>query len=138
PPGATQERHLASLSETAIGPARADMPILAATSLRHMLLDIMQSLLTSLYKHLKDSYALDFVQIGLLTFAFQITASLLQPVVGIVTDRWPMPYSLPAAMLSTFAGLITLAFAHSFPMLVLGAGLIGIGSAIFHPEASRV
>lgn len=129
---------MASISDTAIRPERAVLPILAATSLCHMLNDIMQSLLTSLYPLLKDTYALDFVQIGLLTFAFQITASLLQPVVGIVTDRWPMPFSLPAAMMSTFAGLITLAFAHSFPMLVLGAGLIGIGSAIFHPEASRV
>jgi FSR family fosmidomycin resistance protein-like MFS transporter len=103
-----------------------------------MLNDIMQSLLTSLYPLLKANYALDFVQIGLLTFAFQVTASLLQPVVGVVTDRWPMPFSLPVAMLSTCAGLITLAFAHSYPMLVLGACLIGVGSAIFHPEASRV
>ncbi|MFP5076983.1 MFS transporter [Rhizobium sp. YIM 134829] len=103
-----------------------------------MLNDIMQSLLTSLYPLLKESYALDFVQIGLLTFAFQVTASLLQPAVGVVTDRWPMPFSLPVAMLSTCAGLLTLAFANSFPILVLGACLIGIGSAIFHPEASRV
>jgi FSR family fosmidomycin resistance protein-like MFS transporter len=103
-----------------------------------MLNDIMQSLLTSLYPLLKANYALDFVQIGLLTFAFQVTASLLQPVVGMVTDRWPMPFSLPVAMLSTCAGLITLAFAHSFEVLVIGACLIGIGSAIFHPEASRV
>jgi FSR family fosmidomycin resistance protein-like MFS transporter len=103
-----------------------------------MLNDIMQSLLTSLYPLLKANYALDFMQIGLLTFAFQVTASLLQPVVGMVTDRWPMPFSLPVAMLSTCAGLITLAFAHSFEVLVIGACLIGVGSAIFHPEASRV
>jgi len=103
-----------------------------------MLNDIMQSLLTSLYPLLKQNYALDFVQIGLLTFAFQVTASLLQPAVGLVTDKYPMPFSLPVAMLSTCAGLITLAFAHSFAVLVAGACLIGIGSAIFHPEASRV
>jgi FSR family fosmidomycin resistance protein-like MFS transporter len=103
-----------------------------------MLNDIMQSLLTSLYPLLKDSYTLDFVQIGLLTFAFQVTASLLQPAVGVVTDRWPMPFSLPVAMLATCAGLATIAFAANFAMLVVGSCLIGVGSAIFHPEASRV
>jgi FSR family fosmidomycin resistance protein-like MFS transporter len=103
-----------------------------------MLNDIMQSLLTSLYPLFKENYALSFVQIGLLTFAFQVTASLLQPGVGLVTDRWPIPFSLPAAMLSTCAGLLTLTFAHEFSLLVLGASLIGVGSAIFHPEASRI
>ncbi|WP_275789300.1 MFS transporter [Pararhizobium gei] len=111
---------------------------IVAVSFCHMLNDIMQSLLTSLYPLLKENYTLDFVQIGLLTFAFQVTASLLQPAVGVVTDRWPMPFSLPAAMLSTCAGLITLAHAGHFYMLIIGACLIGIGSAIFHPEASRV
>lgn len=120
------------------GIEKTTFSIIFAASVCHMLNDIMQSLLTSLYPLLKESYALDFVQIGLLTFAFQVTASLLQPAVGVVTDRWPMPFSLPAAMLSTCAGLLTLAFANSFPILVLGACLIGIGSAIFHPEASRV
>lgn len=128
---ATVATAVASLQRTAFA-------VIAATSFCHMLNDIMQSLLTSLYPLLKANYALDFVQIGLLTFAFQVTASVLQPVVGVVTDRWPMPFSLPVAMLSTCAGLITLAFAHSYPMLVLGACLIGVGSAIFHPEASRV
>jgi FSR family fosmidomycin resistance protein-like MFS transporter len=112
--------------------------VIVAVSFCHMMNDIMQSLLTSLYPLLKENYALDFVQIGLLTFAFQVTASLLQPAVGVVTDRWPMPFSLPAAMLSTCAGLITLANAQHFYVLVVGACLIGIGSAIFHPEASRV
>ena len=119
-------------------PQRTAFSIIAAASFCHMLNDIMQSLLTSLYPLLKANYALDFMQIGLLTFAFQVTASLLQPVVGMVTDRWPMPFSLPVAMLSTCAGLITLASAHSFEVLIIGACLIGIGSAIFHPEASRV
>ncbi len=129
---------MASVTSTSFNAERTTFSIIAAASFCHMLNDIMQSLLTSLYPLLKANYALDFVQIGLLTFAFQVTASLLQPAVGIATDKWPMPFSLPVAMLSTCAGLITLAFAHSFPVLVIGACMIGIGSAIFHPEASRV
>ncbi|QRM53564.1 MFS transporter [Sinorhizobium sp. BG8] len=117
---------------------RTTIAIIFAVSICHMLNDIMQSLLTSLYPLLKANYALDFVQIGLLTMAFQVTASLLQPVVGLVTDRWPMPFSLPAGMASTFVGLFLLAYAHSFPVLVAGACLIGLGSAVFHPESSRV
>src|SRR6218665_2568246 len=117
---------------------RTAFSIIVGVGFCHLLTPIMQSLLTSLYPLLKENYALDFVQIGLLTFAFQVTASLLQPAVGVVTDRWPMPFSLPAAMLATCCGLFTLAYAHSFPVLVTGACLIGIGSAIFHPEASRV
>lgn len=129
---------MANVVAVSVGPQRTAFAVIAAASFCHMLNDIMQSLLTSLYPLLKANYTLDFMQIGLLTFAFQVTASLLQPAIGVVTDRWPMPFSLPVAMLSTCAGLVTLAFAHSYPMLVLGACLIGIGSAIFHPEASRV
>jgi FSR family fosmidomycin resistance protein-like MFS transporter len=129
---------MTTVASAVISPPRTAFAVISAASFCHMLNDIMQSLLTSLYPLLKTNYALDFVQIGLLTFAFQVTASLLQPIVGVVTDRWPMPFSLPVAMLSTCAGLITLAFAHSYSMLVLGACMIGIGSAIFHPEASRV
>lgn len=129
---------MASVTGAAFSPQKTAYTIIFATSFCHLLNDVMQSLLTSLYPMLKENYALDFVQIGLLTFAFQVTASLLQPVVGAVTDRWPMPFSSPFAMLSTCAGLLTLAFAHSFPMLVLGAALVGVGSAIFHPEASRM
>jgi FSR family fosmidomycin resistance protein-like MFS transporter len=117
---------------------RTAFSIIVAVSFCHMLNDIMQSLLTSLYPLLKENYALDFVQIGLLTFTFQVTASLLQPAVGVVTDRWPMPFSLPAGMLSTCAGLLLLANAHSFPLLLVAASLIGLGSAIFHPESSRI
>ncbi|MBP7240409.1 MFS transporter [Amaricoccus sp.] len=117
---------------------RTAVSILVAVSFCHMLNDIMQSLLASLYPVLKANYSLDFVQIGLLTFAFQVTASLLQPIVGLVTDRWPMPYSLPVGMASTFFGLILLGHAHDYTMLVLAACLIGLGSAVFHPEASRV
>ena len=129
---------MASVASAGVSPEKTAIPILLAASFCHMLNDIMQALLTSLYPLLKANYALDFAQIGLLTFAFQVTASFLQPVVGVVTDRWPMPFSSPVAMLSTAAGLLTLAHAHSFPILVLGACLIGLGSAIFHPEASRV
>lgn len=129
---------MASIGAMGSPAEKTAVSIIFAASFCHMLNDIMQSLLTSLYPLLKENYALDFVQIGLLTFAFQVTASLLQPAVGVVTDRWPMPFSLPMAMLSTCAGLITLAFAHRFSVLIIGACLIGIGSAIFHPEASRV
>ncbi|WP_075290010.1 MFS transporter [Pararhizobium arenae] len=130
---------MASVAASSSGPAeRTAFSIIVAVSFCHMLNDIMQSLLTSLYPLLKENYALDFVQIGLLTFSFQVTASLLQPAVGVVTDRWPMPFSLPAGMLSTCAGLLLLANAHSFPLLIVAASLIGLGSAIFHPESSRI
>lgn len=129
---------MSAVAPTAHKPARTTVSIIVAVSVCHMLNDIMQSLLTSLYPLLKENYALDFVQIGLLTMAFQVTASMLQPAVGIITDRWPMPFSLPVGMASTFCGLIMLAYAHSYPMLITGACLIGLGSAIFHPESSRV
>ncbi|MFC3074016.1 MFS transporter [Shinella pollutisoli] len=129
---------MSAVTPAAPSPARTTFSIILAVSLCHMLNDIMQSLLASIYPLLKENYALDFVQIGLLTLAFQVTASLLQPAVGMVTDRWPMPFSLPVGMGSTFCGLILLAYAHSFPVLVAGACLIGLGSSVFHPESSRV
>lgn len=117
---------------------KTTLSILFAVSFCHLLNDIMQSLLASLYPLFKANYNLDFVQIGLLTMTFQVTASLLQPLVGIVTDRWPMPYSLPIGMASTFCGLILLGNAGSFELLLVAASLIGFGSAVFHPESSRV
>lgn len=114
------------------------MSVLVAVSFGHLLNDIMQSLLASLYPLFKTNYDLDFVQIGFLTMAFQVTASMLQPVVGVVTDRWPLPYSLPVGMASTMVGLLLLGNAHGYPMLLVAACLIGLGSAVFHPEASRV
>ena len=117
---------------------KTTLSILVAVSIGHLLNDTMQSLLASLYPIFKANYALDFVQIGLLTLTFQATASLLQPVVGAVTDYKPLPFSLPLGMASTFFGLIFLGSASSFPLLLLAAGLIGLGSAVFHPEASRV
>ncbi len=112
--------------------------VILAVSLCHFINDVMQSLLAAIYPLLKQGYNLEFWQIGLLTLAFQGTASLLQPVIGMYTDKRPMPYSLPAGMTSSLVGLVVLAYAHSYAVLVAGAMLIGLGSAIFHPESSRV
>src|SRR5690606_30501475 len=98
----------------------------------------MQSLLSALYPMLKADFHLDFWQIGLLTLTFQMTASFLQPVVGIITDKRPMPYSLPWGMTASMFGLLVLAFAGHYWLLLAGASLIGLGSAIFHPESSRI
>lgn len=112
--------------------------LLFAISFSHMLNDTIQALLPSIYPLLKESYALSFTQLGMITFTFQLTASLLQPVVGIITDRRPMPYSLPVGMGMTLIGLIALANAASFHAILISAALVGGGSAIFHPEASRI
>jgi FSR family fosmidomycin resistance protein-like MFS transporter len=113
-------------------------PVLLATCLCHFINDVMQSLLSALYPMLKEDYGLDFWQIGLLTLTFQVTASLLQPMIGIYTDKKPMPQSLPVSSAATIVGLLLLAYSTTYPMLIAGAAMIGIGSAIFHPEASRV
>ncbi len=112
--------------------------IIFAVAFCHMLNDVMQSLLTAIYPILKTSYGLDFVQIGLLSLTFQCTASLLQPLIGIYTDKHPLPYSIAAGMGSTFIGLVTLGFAHDYWLLLVGSAFIGFGSAVFHPESSRV
>ncbi|TLY64480.1 MAG: MFS transporter [Gammaproteobacteria bacterium] len=117
---------------------RTTFTILAAISFCHLLNDMQQSLLPALYPMLKSAYELSFGQIGLLTFTFQITASLLQPIIGAYADRSPRPYSLAAGMTFTLVGLLLLAFAGSFPLLLLAAALIGTGSSVFHPESSRV
>jgi len=117
---------------------RTTFSILAAISFCHLLNDMMQSLLPALYPMLKSSYALSFGQIGLLTFTYQITASLLQPVIGLFTDRSPKPYSLSIGMGFTLVGLALLAYAQSFYLLLLAASLVGTGSSVFHPESSRV
>ncbi|MCC5962380.1 MAG: MFS transporter [Rhodobacteraceae bacterium] len=118
--------------------AKTTWLVLVAISLCHMINDIMQSLLAALYPLLALEFDLSFWQIGLMTFAFQVTASLLQPLVGLVTDKRPMPQSLPVGMGSTLLGLVLLATAPNYAGLLAGAMLIGIGSAVFHPEASRV
>jgi len=112
--------------------------VLGGISFSHFLNDTMQSLIPSVYPILKTNYALSFAQIGLITLAFQITASLLQPIVGSVTDRKPQPFSLSIGMGFTFAGLLMLSHAHNFEMLVLSASMIGFGSAVFHPESARI
>ncbi|RCS23234.1 MFS transporter [Phyllobacterium salinisoli] len=112
--------------------------IILAVSFCHLLNDMMQSLLSAIYPMLKTDYNLDFWQIGLLTFTFQVTASILQPIVGMYTDKRPMPYSLPVGMTCTLVGLIMLASAHHYSLLLAGAACVGLGSSIFHPESSRV
>ena len=112
--------------------------ILAAISFCHLLNDMMQSLLPALYPMIKSSYRLSFGQIGLLTFTFQFTASLLQPLVGALADKSPRPYSLAIGMGFSLVGLVLLAFAASYSLLLVAAALIGTGSSVFHPESSRV
>lgn len=112
--------------------------VLLAISFSHLLNDTIQALIPSLYPLLKHDLGLNFTQLGLITFTFQCTASLLQPLVGLLSDRRPMPYSLAAGMGLTLGGLLLLSQAHSFPMIIVSAALVGMGSAIFHPEASRV
>lgn len=137
------------LSPTAM-PMSTDMPgnapasegtqfaVLGGISFAHMLNDMIQSLILAIYPILKNSFHLSFAQIGLITLTYQLTASLLQPLVGMVTDRRPMPYSLPVGMGFTLSGLLLLAVAPNFPLLLLAAALVGTGSSIFHPESSRV
>jgi len=138
-----ERRRSISLTDTTATAARPSatataFTVILAVSFCHCINDIMQSLLSAIYPLLKDNYGLDFWQIGLLTFTFQVTASLLQPVIGWITDKKPMPYSLPWGMASSLVGLIVLAYAGHYWLLLAGASLIGIGSAVFHPESSRI
>lgn len=112
--------------------------ILGAVALAHLLNDLIQAALPAIYPMLKSNFALNFTQIGLISLVYQITASLLQPWIGLYTDKHPKPYLLPLGMVVTLLGIGLLAFANSFHMLLIAASLIGIGSSTFHPEASRV
>jgi FSR family fosmidomycin resistance protein-like MFS transporter len=112
--------------------------IIMALSFSHMLNDMMQSLIPALYPMMKSTYGLSFVQIGFMTTAMQVTSSMLQPVVGMAADRRPQPYSLAVGMGATLSGLLLLAQAATYPTLLIGSALVGIGSAVFHPEASRI
>ncbi|MGO4004494.1 MULTISPECIES: MFS transporter [Pseudomonas] len=134
-----------STSQTAASAAPATpqssplvMRIIGAVALAHLINDLIQSVLPSIYPMLKDSYGLTFTQVGLITLTFQLTASLLQPWVGYYTDRHPKPYLLPMGMVCTLVGILMMSQVGSFPLILLAAGLIGIGSSTFHPEASRV
>jgi FSR family fosmidomycin resistance protein-like MFS transporter len=112
--------------------------VLGGISLSHFLNDTMQSLIPSVYPILKESYALDFAQIGMITLAFQFTASLLQPVVGYFTDRKAQPFSLAIGMGFTFFGLLLLSTAQQYAVILAAAALVGLGSAVFHPESARI
>ncbi len=120
------------------GPTRLALPVLVAASVCHLLNDAMQSLFTASYPVFRSDFDLSFGQIGLLTLAYQLSASVLQPLIGLQTDRHPAPYSLPVGMGFSMAALITLAFAPNYPTLIAGAALLGVGSSIFHPESSRL
>ncbi len=119
-------------------PQNTTFAILFAVSFCHLLNDMMQALLPAIYPTLKMQFHLNFTQIGLVTLVFQCTASLLQPLVGLYSDRRPMPYSLAAGMVSTLIGLLILSVAWDYAIVLLAAALVGIGSSTFHPESSRV
>ena len=121
----------------ALGP-KVSFGVLSAISTSHMINDMMQSLILAMYPILKGDFHLSFGQIGLITLTFQLTASLLQPLIGLYTDKRPQPYSLPFGMCSTLCGLLLLAFATDYATVLVAAALVGLGSAIFHPESSRI
>ncbi len=125
---------------TAASPAarQTAVAVLAAISICHLLNDVIQSLIVALYPMIKDSLALDFRQIGLITFTFTFTASVLQPLVGFLTDRYPTPFSLVVGMGCSLLGLVIAAFASTYGLVLVAVGLIGMGSSVFHPESSRV
>ncbi len=114
------------------------LPILLALSCAHLLNDLISSMIPAMYPLLKEEYALDFTQVGLITLAFQVTSSLLQPVLGFVTDQRPWPYAMVAGMAATLSGLLGLAFAGNYATVLVAAAMIGLGSAVFHPEATRM
>ena len=129
--GAEPKPALAAQDATVFG-------VILAISFCHLLNDMMQSLLPAIYPNLKAQFGLSFGQVGLVTLAFQITASLLQPWVGLYADRHPTPLALPGGTLFSLAGLSVLSVAHAYPVLLIGACLLGAGSSVFHPESSRV
>jgi FSR family fosmidomycin resistance protein-like MFS transporter len=134
----TRESVVAAIPVRPLADARPALGVLGAISFAHLLNDMIQSLILAIYPILKSGFDLSFGQIGLITLTYQLTASLLQPLVGHVTDRRSLPYALPVGMGFTLAGLLLLAEAPNFPMLLLAAGLVGTGSSVFHPESSRV
>ncbi len=133
-----QKNSLATEPGTASPVARTAYSVLGAISFSHLLNDMIQSLILAIYPMLKQSFSLSFAQIGLITLTYQITASLLQPLVGFYTDKRPQPYSLPVGMGFTLSGLVLMSMASSFGVLLVAAALVGCGSSVFHPESSRV
>ena len=132
-----ENRKMNAPAQTVAHP-KTHIAVLLILSLTHLLNDLMQSLIPAIYPIIKDSYSLDFVQIGMITLTFQIAGSLLQPVVGHVTDKHPMPYSTVVGMTFTLCGLLGLAFASSYTLILASVACIGVGSSIFHPEATRM
>jgi len=126
------------LAATAPAEPRTAFAVLGAISFSHLLNDMIQSLIVAIYPVLKSGFDLSFAQVGLITLTYQLTASLLQPLVGLASDRRPMPYSLPVGMGFTLCGLLLLAVAPNFTLLLVAAALVGTGSSVFHPESSRV
>ena len=120
------------------GRERTLYSILFAISFAHLLNDLMQSIIPSIYPIIKDSYGFTFGQIGMITLVFQMTSSLLQPLVGRVADRHPMPYALSGGMVFTLTGIILLSVANRYALIMVAVGVIGLGSSVFHPEASRI
>ena len=112
--------------------------VILAISFCHLLNDMMQSLLPAIYPDLKVDFGLSFAQIGIVTLVYQMTASILQPLVGLYADRRPTPLALPGGTLFSLAGLVVLSIAHRYVILLVGASLLGVGSSVFHPESSRV
>jgi FSR family fosmidomycin resistance protein-like MFS transporter len=138
PPPSTAAAAPIDASPVKSAAAQTTFWVIGAVSFCHMLNDMMQSLLPAIYPNLQQSFHLNFAQIGLLTLAFQLTASLLQPVVGLVADKRPMPFSLPGGAVFTLTGLLLLGFAQNYVMTVVAACIVGMGSSVFHPECSRV
>lgn len=132
-----QPKSLAQKGKNSIS-GKTVYPILIAISISHLLNDALQSIIPAIYPVVKDTFSLSFAQIGLITLTFQLSASLLQPFVGFYTDRKPQPYSLAIGMGFTLIGLVFLSRAPSFDILILSVAMVGIGSSIFHPEASRL
>ena len=112
--------------------------ILTALSFCHLLNDMMQSLIPSIYPILKQNFQLDFAQVGLITFVLQLTGALFQPVVGFYTDKHPKAYALAGGMAFTLLGMLLLSRAGSFAMVLAATSFVGLGSSIFHPESSRI
>ena len=121
-------------------PARVDTAfgIILAISLCHFINDMLQSLLPAVYPNLKMGLGLSFTQIGLVTLVYQVTASILQPLIGAYADKRPKPFALPVGTLFTLTGLVVISISHQYGVLLAGASLLGVGSSVFHPEASRV